>query len=43
MLELLDLVQVVDESLADLFDEERSVGHFELHLLLDLLVALGSL
>ena len=43
MLQLLDLVQVVNEGLADLFDEQWSVGDLEFHLLLDLVVALGRL
>ena len=37
MLQLLDLVQVVNEGLADLFDKQWSIGNLELHLLLDLL------
>ena len=42
VLELLDLVEVVNEGLADLLDKKRSISNFELHLLLNLVVALGS-
>lgn len=40
MLQLFDLVEVVDEGFGDLLDEERSVGHLELDLLLNLVVIL---
>ena len=43
MLQLLDLVQVMNEGLADLFDKQWSIGNLELHLLLDLVVAFGGL
>ena len=43
MLQLLDLVQIVNEGLADLLDKQWSIGNLEFHLLLDLVVALGGL
>ena len=43
VLQLLDLVQVMDERFADLFDEKRSVSDLELHLLLDLIIAFRRL
>ena len=43
MLQLLDLVQVVDEGLADLLDKQRSVGDLVLNLLLRAIVGLRVL
>jgi len=40
LLELFDLAQIVDESLGNLLDKQRSIGNLELNLRLDVLVLL---
>jgi len=37
-LKFLDLIEVVDESLGDLFNQQRTVGHLVLNACLDLFV-----